>query len=68
MSDADINMIYLGHIDKRLPHPAAVLLEDPLLEAFTPHQVEHTVLQSEIMIKDCHSQQCTVGMDLDISF
>ena len=40
-------IMYLCHIDERLPHPAAVLLEDPLLQAFAPHQVKHAILQSD---------------------
>ena len=37
--------LHLPHVAERLPHPAAVLLVYPLLQAFTPHQVEHAVLQ-----------------------
>ena len=42
---------YLCHIDKRLPHTPAVLLEYPLFKAFTPHQMKHAVLQPDERMK-----------------
>ena len=44
-------IIYLCHIDKRLPHTPAVLLEYPLFKAFTPHQMKHAVLQPDERMK-----------------